>query len=155
MKMDKNRLLKTAAQLKQVSPKCAEDYHQKSAKLITAMNEAMSQRSGIQNLVGHNNIEMMKDNHANHVRFIGSILKNHNAGVLVDAILWVFRAYRSHGFTTDYWDVQLKVWVGLLKELLTPECFDEVYPYYEWMQINIPSFVKNSDEELVVSNALH
>lgn len=153
--MDKNLLLDRAGELLQVSLNSAEEYQQKADRLITEMNERMLERPDIESLVGKNNIDMMKDNHANHVRFIASILKNQNADVLVETVLWVFRAYRSHGFTTNYWAAQLNTWMIILKEELSPECFNEVYPYYEWMQINIPIFVKVSDENLEASKSLH
>jgi hypothetical protein len=153
--MDKNYLLETAMQLKQVSVKAAEEYYQNTEKLITEMNTLMLERPDIESLVGTNNINMMKDNHSNHARFIASILNNYNHDVLVDTVLWVFRAYRSHGFTTNYWAAQLNTWIIVIKEALTPESFVEVYPYYEWMQVNIPLFVKVSDEKLEASNSLH
>lgn len=153
--MDKNLLLDRAGKLLQVSLNSAQEYQQKADRLITKMNERMLERPDIESLVGKNNIDMMKDNHANHVRFIASILKNQNADVLVETVLWVFRAYRSHGFTTNYWAAQLNTWMIILKEELSPVCFNEVYPYYEWMQINIPIFVKISDENLEASNSLH
>ena len=153
--MDKNYLLETAMQLKHVSVKSAEEYHQNAEKLVTKMNTLMLGRPDIESLVGSNNINMMKDNHANHVRFIASILKNYNADVLVDTVLWVFRAYRSHGFTTNYWAAQLNTWMTVVKEVLTPESFVEVYPYYEWLQVNIPLFVMVSDEKLEAPNSLH
>lgn len=153
--MDKNLLLDKAGKLLQVSLNSAEEYQQKADRLITVMNEKMLERPDLQSLVGKNNIDMMKDNHANHVRFIASILKNQNADVLVETVLWVFRAYRSHGFTTNYWAAQLNTWMIILKEELSPACFNEVYPYYEWMQINIPAFVKISDENLEGSYSLH
>ena len=87
--MDRNYLLETAMQLKQVSVKTAEEYHQNGDKLIARMNALMLERADIEGLVGANNISMMKDNHANHIRFIASILKNHNPDVLVDTVLWV------------------------------------------------------------------
>lgn len=144
--MDKVHLLETARQLQQVSAKAADEYSQKAEQLIAKMNARMLERPDLVKLVGENNIDMMKDNHANHVRFIASILKNYNSDVLVNTVLWVFRAYRSHGFTTNYWAAQLNTWLIVIKEVLTPECFSEVYPYYEWMQVNIPFFVKVSDE---------
>ena len=153
--MDKNYLLETAMQLKQVSVKTAEEYHQNAEKLVTKINALMLERQDIENLIGTNNFNMMKDNHANHVRFIASILKHYNHDVLVDTVLWVFRAYRSHGFTTNYWAAQLNSWIIVIKEILTPESFDEVYPYYEWMQVNIPLFVKVSDEKLDAPNSLN
>jgi len=153
--MDKNYLLETAIQLKQVSVKTSEEYYQNIEKLISDMNKLMLERPDIESLVGTTNINMMKDNHANHARFIASILKNHNHEVLVDTVLWVFRAYRSHGFTTNYWAAQLNSWIIVIKEVLSPESFVEVYPYYEWMQVNIPIFVKVSDEKLEAPNSLH
>ena len=152
--MDKNDLLETARQLKQVSVTSADEYHQKTEQLISKMNKLMAERPDIESLVGANNIDMMKDNHANHVRFIASILKNHDPEVLVETVLWVFRAYRSHGFTTNYWAAQLNSWIIILKDILTKVCLAEVYPYYEWMQINIPIFVKVSDEKLEAPNSL-
>ncbi len=153
--MDKNLLLDSAGKLLQVSLNSAEEYQQKADRLITKMNERMLERPDIEGLVGKNNIDMMNDNHANHVRFIASILINQNADVLVETVLWVFRAYRSHGFTTNYWAAQLNTWMIILKEELSPSCFNEVYPYYEWMQINIPVFVNISDENLKASLSLH
>lgn len=152
--MDKKFLLHTAHQLKQVSVTTANEYHQKTEQLIFKINTLMLKRSDIEILVGDNNLDMMKDNHANHARFIDSILKNHNPDVLVDTVLWVFRAYRSHGFKSNYWSAQLNTWIITLKEVLSPESFDEVLPYYEWMQINIPVFVKVSNGQIEASNPL-
>lgn len=153
--MDKNRLLETAQKLEQVNPETAEEYSRKSEELIAQINQKMLGKPEIKNLVGEDNLGMMKDNHANHVRFIASILNNYNPKVFVDTILWVFRAYRSHGFTSNYWATQLNTWIDILKEALTSQCFNEVYPYYEWMQVNIPIFVKLSDQDLETPNSSH
>ena len=153
--MDKKYLLETAQQLHQVSIDTSHEYLEKAEQLVLKMNLIMVERPDLETLIGVNNMSMMKDNHANHVRFIASILKNHNPDVLVDTVLWVFRAYRSHGFHTNYWAAQLNTWIIVIKEILTPDCYLEVYPYYEWMQINIPVFVTVSDEKLEASNSLH
>lgn len=151
----KELLVETAKRLQQVSASTAKEYEQKSDRLISTINSKMLERSDIEELVSKNNLNMMKDNHANHVRFILSILKNRNPEVLVDTILWVFRAYRSHHFTTNYWAAQLNSWIEILKEEMTPESYNEIYPYYEWMQINIPMFVLVSDEKLDNFNSMH
>lgn len=153
--MDKNYLLETASQLKRVSNKSAGEYQQKAEQLISLMNTTMLDKADIERLVGKDNLDMMKNNHANHVRFMASIFKNYNPEVLVETVLWVFRAYRSHGFTTTYWATQMNTWIRLLKDSLTSECYNEIFPYYEWMQINIPVFVKVSDEKLDASHSLH
>ncbi|MFP4047361.1 MAG: hypothetical protein ACLFT4_06330 [Bacteroidales bacterium] len=153
--MDKNHLLETARALKQVKRETAEEYSRKSDELISQINKRMLERAEIKNLVGEDNLSMMKDNHANHVRFIASILKHYNPEVFIDTILWVFRAYRSHGFSTNYWASQLNTWIEILKEVLSSESYQEVYPYYEWMQVNIPVFVKLTDEDFEASNSMH
>jgi hypothetical protein len=153
--MDRKALLDTAKKLKQVSEKTFAEYQENAEKLINKMNTLMLKRPDLENLIGINNTQMMKDNHANHVRFIASILKEYNPDVLVDTVLWVFRAYRSHGFASNYWAAQLNGWISILKEVLLPESYQEVCPYYEWMQINIPTFVIISDEKLDATNSLH
>jgi len=153
--MDKSYLLEKANQLKCVSSASYEEYFQKAEQLIAQMNTLMLRKADIESLVGKDNLDMMKDNHANHVRFMLSVFKNYHPEVLVETVLWVFRAYRSHGFTTNYWATQLNTWINLLKETLTIDCYTEIYPYYVWMQINIPVFVKVSDEKLDASQSLH
>ncbi|MGF1585063.1 MAG: hypothetical protein ACFCUM_07065 [Bacteroidales bacterium] len=146
--MDKNYLIKTASLIKDVSPETAEEYIQKAEQLTYRINSLMLARTDIDNLVGKNNIDMMKDNHSNHVRFIGSILRNNNPHVLVHTVLWVFRVYINHGFAPNYWASQLNAWFFILEEILTEKSYSEVYPFYEWMQVNIPIFVKVCKEEI-------
>jgi hypothetical protein len=152
--MKKAYLIETAGLLKKVQESTYDEYYQKADLLASKMNEAMIARADINDLVGLNNIEMMKDNHYNHVRFIASILKHMNADVLVDTVLWVFRAYRRHGFTTNYWAAQINTWIQIFKSELTAESYDEVLPYYEWMQVNIPIFAEISGEELDSSKSM-
>jgi len=153
--MNKNHLLETAKKLKKVSDFATQEYTKKEEQLIVQMNKLMLKRTDLEALVGKDNINMMQDNHANHVRFIASILKNNNSDVLVETVLWVFRAYRSHGFSSNYWSAQLNTWMQILKTELSIETYNEVLPLYEWMQINIPIFVKVSDEKLEMLNSLH
>lgn len=153
--MDRNELLKSAKLLTQVSAKAAEEFAQKADQLNSKINAMMLDRPDINTLVGADNITMMKDNHSNNVRFIASILKNNNPEVLVETVLWVFSAYRSHGFTSNYWAAQLNSWIIVLKETLTADSYAEVYPYYEWMQVNIPIFVIVSNEKFEAPNTFH
>jgi len=146
--MDKNKLLDTAKELKQVEKFVFDEYQYKAGQIVSQVNKKMLQRPDIRALVGENNLVMLKDNHANHVRFIASILKNYNPDVLVDTVLWVFRAYRTHGFQLNYWPALLNLFIEILKENLSPESYREILPYYTWMQVNIPTFVQLSDEKL-------
>lgn len=68
--------------------------------------------------------------------------------VLAQTALWVFRAYRSHGFPTAYWPANLDTFVEIARERLGPQAFAETYPFFHWLIVDIPSFVKISDEQL-------
>lgn len=146
--MSKDDLIRTATKIVQVEEKLAAEYSEKREALVENMNQRMGSRPDLIAMVGENNIEMMKDNHANHARFLESIFHENNPKVLVDTVLWVFRAYRSRNFSSTYWAAQLNTWVEIYKEKLSPECFNAIYPYYNWMQINIPVFNKLAEENI-------
>lgn len=146
--MSKNELIKTAKKLKQLDEKLATEFSEKRDLLVELMNTKMLSRTDIVQMVGEDNLEMMKDNHANHARFMESVFFAYNPEIIVDTVLWVFRAYRSRNFGSTYWAAQLNTWLVLYKEKLSPECYNAVYPYYNWMQINIPVFNKLAEENI-------
>jgi hypothetical protein len=141
--------------LKQVSSEAAAEYASKRERLVDLLNQKMLGRADLKNLVGEDNIDMMKDNHANHARFLESIFVQHEPEVLVDTVLWVFRAYRSRNFSSTYWAAQLNAWIELYKQELSPVGFAEIYPYYNWMQIHIPTFNKLAEENLEAPRSAH
>lgn len=153
--MDRSQLIQSTSILQALSGPSLAEYASKRDSLIAQMNTLMLSRPDIQELVGESNIEMMKDNHANHARFMESIFTNFNGDVLADTILWVFRAYRSRNFTTAYWAAQLNTWITLYRQHLSEKCFQEIYPFYNWMQVHIPVFVALSDEKLEGNFSLH
>jgi len=153
--MDIDYLLKTASKLTQVSNNSSDEYAMKFDSLLSEINSVMLSRPDIKNLVGDDNLDMMRDNHANHLRFMKSMFKFYVPHIYVETILWVFRAYRSHGFTTNYWATQINSWIVLLKKNLSVEAYSEIIPYYEWIQVNIPTLVKISDSQLNLPNPLH
>lgn len=153
--MNKDYLLQTATLLTQVSQGSVEEFSSKRDQLVSLMNQTMLMRPDLPSMVGDSNIEMMKDNHANHVRFLESIFKQHQPEVLVDTVLWVFRAYRSRNFASTYWAAQLNTWIEIYRKELSPECFSEVYPYYNWMQINIPIFNQLAEDVLDAPLSAH
>lgn len=141
----------SAKKIPPAGDKAISEYHIKSELLVAAINMHMTSLENLQELIGKNNVAMMKNNHTNHMLFIHSILKYPNSEVLVDTILWVFKTYRSHGFSTDYWVVQIKAWQDILKDQLTEATFIQILPLYKWIQENIPLFDKlsaiNKEEE--------
>jgi hypothetical protein len=94
---------------------------------------------------------MALDNNTNFARFMESMFFDYNHEVFVDTVLWVFRAYRSHGFKTTYWPANLNTWVELLRAELSPKTFEAIYPFYNWLIVNIPIFVKLTENTEVKS----
>ncbi len=146
--MDKNLLLESAGKLPQVGEQATLEYLDKGQLLLSGINRHMLDRQDIEELVGKDNIELMKNNHANHLRFMASIFQHHNSEVWVETILWVFKAYHSRGFTSGYWAIQLNSWIAILRQELSPGSFEQILPYYNWIQIHIPLLEKLSQESL-------
>lgn len=153
--MNRNDLIRTAEKLQQVSTESTKEFSAKRDYLVALMNQKMESRPDLIDMVGQGNIEMMKDNHANHARFLESVFISHSPEVLVDTVLWVFRAYRSRNFSSTYWAAQLNTWIEIYRNELSSRCFSEIYPYYNWMQINIPTFNKLAEDRLDAPLSVH
>lgn len=144
--MSKTALIASLSTLQQPSAQVALEFEGKRELLAAEMNRLMITRTDLHLLIGDGNTAMMEDNHRNHARFMASIFLNFQPQVLVETVLWVFRAYRSHGFHIAYWPAQLDQWVELIKKELSPEAFNDIYPFYNWMIVNQPLFVLESDK---------
>jgi hypothetical protein len=153
--MQREDLLLSAKKLQQVSEKSASEFGSKREFLVDLMNKKMEKRADLLEMVGTDNVEMMRDNQANHARFLDSIFNEHSPEILVDTVLWVFRAYRSRNFSSTYWAAQFNTWIEIYNTELSPDCYKEIYPYYNWMQINIPTFNKLAEENLEVTYSAH
>jgi hypothetical protein len=112
----------------------------------------MLAREDLESLIGAGNSDMMCDNHRNHARFMNSLFKMYTPEMLAETILWVFRAYRAHGFRLTYWPAQLDTWVLVMKDQLSAVSLEEIYPYYAWMLINQASFAELSEEGVSKDN---
>lgn len=144
--MTKEDLIRTAAEIPAVSPEAASEYAAKRDALVAHINQRLLARDDITQLTGPDNLDMMKDNHANHGQFIESMLTHFDPTVLVETVLWVFRAYRSRNFHPNYWAAQLNAWVEVMQAHLSPPSNASILPLYQWMIVNIPQFTSLSDE---------
>ncbi|MBN2714906.1 MAG: hypothetical protein JXX14_03560 [Deltaproteobacteria bacterium] len=142
----------TSHQLVQPPKVSAEEFAQKSEAMAAMGSERFRNRSDVIALVGENNIQMAHDNNRNFARFMISMFDNYNPAVFVETVLWVFRAYRAHGFQTTYWPANLNIWVEMLKTELQPETCKALYPFFNWLIINIPLFAAISDNHISQSN---
>ncbi|AQQ70681.1 hypothetical protein SMSP2_01038 [Limihaloglobus sulfuriphilus] len=138
--MSKSDLLESAKQLRQPSEQAANEYAQKRAKLVSEVDRILISRPDLIRLIGEGNKAMMQDNHKNHALFMESMFKFYDPQVLVETVLWVFRAYRSHNFHQTYWPAQLNAWLAAMESLLSNKAYDEIVPFYNYLIVNIPVF---------------
>lgn len=146
--MQRQDLIRTAAELPPVTADARDAYRNARESMVADVNRIMKERPDVERLVGADNLAMMENNHANHARFVETILGRMDPEVLVDTVLWVFKAYRSHGFSLAYWPAQLNAWLEVMRTHLDAEHYDAVCPLYEWFIVRQPAFVALSDQQL-------
>lgn len=146
--MNKSDLLESASKLKSPPEKTISEYAQTKDVLAEKLTRIMRERRDLETLIGTDNLEMMEQNHRNHVLFMESLFRSFDPKVFVETVLWVFRSYRSHGFKLAYFPAKLDNWVILLQEELSPAGFEAIYPFYQWMIVNQPYFAVLSDPDI-------
>ena len=147
----KEKLIETASRLKQPPPLAVDEFTQQHEVLALLGNQVIAQRADFEKLVGPGNHAMAEDNNRNFARFMVSLFSEYSPMVFVETVLWVFRAYRSHGFQTVYWAANINIWLDILREKLSDETFAAISPFYTWLSVNIPVFVKLTDKGLAES----
>jgi hypothetical protein len=150
--MNKAKLIESARKVLCARREAITEYASRQETLCALMNEAMLQRKDMPDIIGgEENVSMMKDNHANHLRFIISALTNPDPETLADVVLWVFKSYKSRGFHSSYWSAQINTWITILHQQLSRESLNDILPIYEWMSTNIPIFEMLSQENSPIS----
>ncbi len=138
----KEHILDTAKELKPPEASFCREFEEKWEQLAAMGTRTLFERPDLDKLIGPDNQKMAEDNNRNFPRFMLSLFSDYKPEVFVETVLWVFRAYRSHGFKTTYWAANLNLWVEMLKKELSPGAFGQIYPFYAWLIINIPLFVQ-------------
>ena len=147
MSTDQERLLSTAKAILPPTPSAMAEFVAAQEELAANLTARLRERPDIDRLIGPGNLAMMEDNSRNFFRFMSSLLAHYEPEVLVQTVLWVFRAYRAHGFQLAFWPAELDIVTELLREKLSPETFKSIYPFYHWMIINNPAFTALSDQQ--------
>lgn len=143
--MKEEALVLSAQKLQQPSEASTKVFYEKIDTIAEKLNHAMLSRPDIERLVGIDNISMMENNSRNYLRFMGAMFHSYDPLILVQTSLWAFRIYRSHGFFVEYWPANLDTTVEILKKELPSPVYQEIYPFFEWLIVNIPAFVAITD----------
>ena len=113
--------------------------------MLSRLDEAMLERADVMDFFDDDKREMMRNNHANHFRYMESVFALFDPSSFVETVLWVFRTYRSHGFHVSYWPAMLDTVINVMKDELSETTHAETVPFYEWLIVNIPFFTMLTD----------
>jgi len=141
--MDKNPLEKFG-EIPKVSLEAAEAYKSKMNLLVEKTNNILFVRDDLTELIGDNPINKMYNNHKNHANFIYNSLKLNDKKLFINSIIWVYRSYSSHGFSYDYFSVELKAWIKAVEENIEKAKAEEINNLYSWMLDNHHLFIRES-----------
>ncbi len=144
--MERDTVLKTAEALAQPSSAAAQAFIDHGAGIAAELAQRLAARPDIDRLVGAGNVEMMRDNARNMTRFMGSVFTHFDPAVLVDTVIWVFRAYQSHGFASQFWSAELNLTIEIIEETLAGETACELVPFFDWLVINVPAFTALAEQ---------
>jgi len=124
-------LIKEAEKKLRVSNESAEEYEKKKDLMLDFVNKEMSKRKDLAQLIGGNSLQMMFDNHRNHVNFMINVFKFSLFEMLVKIVPWVYKSYYNNGFSYDYFLVELETWKRAIKNFLTESNANEIIKTYD------------------------
>lgn len=135
-----------------VSPEAALEFEIQGERLLKRVNELMSAREDISELLGMNPLYIMYDNNSNHLRFISNVLKLNDYDLLARTLPWVYKTYTSRNFSEDFFPEVLKTWMEAIREHLTSESSEQIIKVYEAMLSSHDLSVKTSEDALIGMN---
>jgi MerR family transcriptional regulator, light-induced transcriptional regulator len=116
-----------------VSPESAAEYEKARHLLVDRVNSEMDARDDLEDLIGEGNRRLMYDNHKNHAAFMAGIFALQEYDLLDSTMPWVYRTYHAHGFSFDYYPVELNAWIKAVYECLGRAAAEEISGVYRWM----------------------
>jgi methanogenic corrinoid protein MtbC1 len=139
------RLLEQARTLPRIPEEGVLEYSQNEPQLIREVNEKMSSRQDIEQLLGGNELRVMFDNHRNHAAYMGFIFKYGEYEALARSLPWVYRAYTGQGFDPQYFPEALGAWMEAVQKNIARH--QEILKIYEWIRSSHDSIIRASRAE--------
>jgi methanogenic corrinoid protein MtbC1 len=108
-------------------------FHQSLGTLTDDVNRTLEGRPDLAGLIGADNLELMRDNHANHASFMDNVFFLANFNLLARMAPWVYRVYTARGFSLDYFPVELQAWSDAIGNRLPSHLSEPILAVYAWM----------------------
>lgn len=146
-------LIEDIKSLHPVSNHAALQYELKHNDLRLYVSRSMESRTDIKELIGFNELSMMQEFQFNHARFMVNVLHLNSFELLGRVFIWVYKAYRSHGFSYEYFPIALSAWKDAIKLYIEAKDAAEIIDLYDWLIRKHDTFVnivENGEYQLFV-----
>jgi hypothetical protein len=121
------------SEIPEVSKEAAEEYGKNIDVMIKKVDQDMSEKENLNQLIGDNPLNKMEDNHKNHANFMYNSFQLNDPELFLNTIIWVYKTYNNHGFSYDYFPVELRSWISAVKKYLSTETQNSIIKVYKWM----------------------
>jgi hypothetical protein len=103
-----------------VSAEAAASYAKAKELLLEDVNAFLTSHPRLAWLIGGNPLTMMYDHHRNHIDFLSTVFTFQSFDLLAKTLPWVYRTYHAHGFSYEYFPVELDAWKRAIGKHLPP-----------------------------------
>lgn len=146
MKSSLENLIEEAKKLPIIPLNAATEYNDKIDDMLAFVDSLLVSEPFLNSLIGNNPQQVMFSNHKHHSAFMGTVFIIGNYELLAKTTPWVYRAYASHNFKYDYFQIELKGWLAAIDKFMNPELSKEIKEIYSWM-INVHETVIEISEK--------
>jgi len=151
----RGHVTREAEKLAPVPPEAAAEYRQRADRMIAQVDRKLAANPEIGSLIGNNPLDLMYNNHRHHARFMANVFRFNSFGLLARTVPWVYRAYRSRGFSHDYFPAELAAWIESVREHLSPAAEKPITAVYEWLLERHGDMVELSQGDTTLSPSPH
>ena len=152
--MMRETLIRSAIALAPVPLTAAQEYREKLDILREQVDKNLTAYPGVDGLIGGNPMAMMYDNHRNHGLFMANVFRFNTFEVLARIAVWVYKSYHAHGFSYDYFPVELAAWMKAGDDHLSVAASPEINRIYRWLIDRHKELIVLSQEEVGLSLSL-
>ncbi|MFW5838161.1 MAG: hypothetical protein ACOCVM_09130 [Desulfovibrionaceae bacterium] len=151
----KEDLVRHAATLPLPAQEAAPAFKAAGPAMIRRVESELFARSDLEQLIGLDNLSMVENNHANHVRYLASLLAAFDPASFVEIVHWVYRTYTAHGASPRYWEIALPLWKQALEEEAPAEVREILDPVYDFLIRRHQDFVQLSSQKPTYWEQVH
>lgn len=126
-------ILAEARDLPLVPLKGVSEYQGAGPEMIRLVDAELGENESLQVLIGNNPLQVMYDNHKHHWAFMATVFGISGYELLARTVPWVYRSYHSHGFSYDYFPVELNAWKRAIATYISEKSAGQILMIYDWI----------------------